>query len=801
MVKGDGAKFARQQLKPNGPKLSLKNSRSFCEWGHAPELRRRSHLSTIHSPPPPPPPLLPPPPPPPNLLIESEMSLYAGDFSLFDYGFSDPVFDALSQRFDSPPTSPTPSTSSGSAIAQAKANASASSSAAAADEPPNHRHDGKSPLPLGMDWSPPPRNWDGQSTVWPHDPRTGWSYCITIPSWILLSESRGSDPIVFYRVQVGIQSPEGITITRGILRRFRDFLKLSKELKEEFPVKMLPPTPPKKILRLKSRILLEERRCSLEDWMDKLLSDIDISRSAVVANFLELEAAARSYFDEVHVQSSDANSIATDAVPLFTPHPVADVFNSVVSPSALSDQGNDSSYEISELGSPRLGHSDSADLGIDNSEHEFTYAEANLKYGLFNRKFILDNIERFSWLKVRNRGVDSILSGRGSPYDNVAIVKDQYDKDFPSETESHMVHAQDYHQKVLVTVSRDLAVALPSEERHKLNRVLTTVQQRLSTAKTDMEDLIARLNQETTVRQFLTTKVKDLEVELETTRYNCKENMQQATLIEKERFTQMQWDMEELRSKCLEVEMNLKAEQEEKARVESEKLSVIQERDLLLNELDVAREHLGKLHQHNEELEAKSKADVKLLVKEVKSLRSSQSELKQELGRLMREKIEVERTLQKEKQRVESASAANAKLLHECEILRNRLQECSVNFLSEEEDKLIVDTSSPSDAIDLLITSDNRIGLLLAEAQLLAQDVENAVVKVDEIRNANDDNGRTSDDELRKMLTDMFIDNATLRKQANSVIRCALNMYVQAEEKDEDDEEVPLRKTVLSKFL
>ncbi|KAL3736813.1 hypothetical protein ACJRO7_025702 [Eucalyptus globulus] len=257
--------------------------------------------------------------------------------------------------------------------------------------------------------------------------------------------------------------------------------------------------------------------------------------------------------------------------------------------------------------------------------------------------------------------------------------------------------------------------------------------------------------------------------------------------------------MEELRSKCLEVEMNLKAEQEEKARVELAKLLVIKERDLFLNELDVAREHLSKLHKRNEELEAKSKADVKLLVKEVKSLRSSQSELKQELGRLMKEKIEVERTLQKEKQRAESASAANSKLLHECEILRNRLQECSVNFLSEEEDMLIVDTSSPSDAIDLLTTSDNRIGLLLAEAQLLAQDVENAVVKMDETRNANDGNGR--DDELRKMLTDMFIDNATLRKQANSVIRCALNMYVQAEEKDEEDEEVPLRKTVLSKFL
>uniref|UniRef100_A0A7N2LII4 Response regulatory domain-containing protein n=1 Tax=Quercus lobata TaxID=97700 RepID=A0A7N2LII4_QUELO len=64
---------------------------------------------------------------------------------------------------------------------------------------------------------------------------------------------------------------------------------------------------------------------------------------------------------------------------------------------------------------------------------------------------------------------------------------------------------------------------------------------------------------------------------------------------------------------------------------------------------------------------------------------------------------------------MELASTANAKLLHECGILRDRLQECSVNFLVEEEDKLIVDTSSPSDAIDLLTTSDNRIGLLLAE--------------------------------------------------------------------------------------
>lgn len=55
-------------------------------------------------------------------------------------------------------------------------------------------------------------------------------------------------------------------------------------------------------------------------------------------------------------------------------------------------------------------------------------------------------------------------------------------------------------------------------------------------------------------------QVRDLEVELETTKEKSKENLQQAILIERERFTQMQWDMEELRRKSLEMEMKLKSE-------------------------------------------------------------------------------------------------------------------------------------------------------------------------------------------------------------------------------------------------
>ncbi|KAI4355764.1 hypothetical protein L6164_004506 [Bauhinia variegata] len=201
-----------------------------------------------------------------------------------------------------------------------------------------------------------------------------------------------------------------------------------------------------------------------------------------------------------------------------------------------------------------------------------------------------------------------------------------------------------------------IGMAFPSDARHKLNRVLVTLQPRLATAKTDVEDLIARSDQEVTARQFLMIKVKDLEVELETTQLNCKENMHRAVLTEKARFTQMQWDMEELRRKCREVEMKLKFEQENK---------------MLQHELDAAIEQLENLQKHHDDFEMKSKKDVKLLIEEARSLRDSQLEMKQAA------------TWQSDERKIKCR--------------------------------------------------DNRIvGLLLAEAQLLAQDIENAVIAVDE---------------------------------------------------------------------
>uniref|UniRef100_A0A5B7A8B3 PX domain-containing protein n=1 Tax=Davidia involucrata TaxID=16924 RepID=A0A5B7A8B3_DAVIN len=714
--------------------------------------------------------------------------------------------------------------------------------------PPKHRHDGTSPLPLGMDWSPPPRKWSGRDTVWPHDPRTGWSYCVTIPSWVALPKSRDSDPVVFYRVQVGIQSPEGITTMRGVLRRFNDFLKLFTVLKKAFPKKNLPPAPPKGFLPMKSRALLEERRCSLEEWMSKLLSDIDLSRSIAVASFLELEAAARSSFQNENQNTSVGNTSGNSTMSSLQVHPNSSLSVVAGSASLTSDYGSDTAYETSDIGTSSLGRDNNSEVGTEELsldedltspiEKFMKYGMSNIDEGLFMGQAILEQLEGFPRHKVHAREINSgirnninngnaskaaylagdimevlsepergkaigharklstesvgsdISSLRGSESSNSGFPSLLGDGPLDLPGGAEVSRTTEILGNTELEFSSDAQLVLPLDQRHKMNRLLVAMQRRLLTSKTDMEDLISRLNQEITVKDYLVTKVRDLEVELETTKQKSKENLQQAILIERGRFTQMQWDMEELRRKSLEMELQLKSQQDEKLETESTKASVIQEKDVL-QELDATKQQLADLMKRHEELEVKSKADIKVLVKEVKSLRSSQAELKQKLSRSLKEKSEAERLLQQEKQSSEHVETARRKLLHEFGVLCNQLQECNI-FLIDNEDKLVMNSSSLSDALDLLTKSDNQVGMLLAKAQLLAQD--DGVSAVDnKIQDVDDE--RTLDDELRKILMDIFIDNARLRKQINSVIQCALKMDISSEN---DDEEAPSRIVVLS---
>lgn len=737
--------------------------------------------------------------------------------------------------------------------------------------PPKHRHDGTSPLPLGMDWSPPPKKWDGRNTVWPHDPHTGWSYCVMVPSWIVQTESKASNdsslnPIVFYRIQVGIQSPEGVSSIHGILRRFSDFLKLYSALKRTFPKKDIPPAPPKHaLLRINSsRLLLEERRRALDEWMGKLLSDIDLSRSAPVAAFIELEVAARSSFQDASQLSLKTDHLA-EAFVSGSSLPERSGSNASLagslafdsnSRSMTSDIGCDNACETSDTGTFVTGmiHASASGVEAGASALELSSSTGEISNGILRGESVLGRPEEFLRINLQH-GKENLSVGRDASDGNSS-------KEMPlSRERTEYIPGRDHdklsgHSRKHSTESigsdvsslrgselsipgvsnsmwdgsvelnggdtrsalealssmdtqflNDSQVLLPLDERHKLNRALVTMQRRLATAKTDMEDLIARLNQEMTVKEYLTTKVKDLEGELEVTKQKGKENLQQAILVERERITQMQWEMDELRRKHMEMEAKLKFEESEKTRAESEKSCASGENDLLLQELDSKQEQIDKLQRHIAGVEMKSKADIKVLVKEVKFLRGSQAELKEMLNQSIKEKTELERVLQTEKQRLAHLKSMRKKLLHECEVLCHRLRECSVNFLSEEEDKFTVTPSSLSDALDLLETSDNRISLLLAEAQLLAHDDdEPAIADAEKSKSTypsenlimmNGDDPVKSDNEVRRMLTDMLIDNARLRKQVNAVIRCAFKTLVEPEK----DGEVPSRKTILNRFL
>ncbi|KAJ1410936.1 PX domain superfamily, partial [Sesbania bispinosa] len=650
---------------------------------------------------------------------------------------------------------------------------------------------------------------NGRDTVWPHDHRTGWSYCVIIPSWVFVPKSRNSDPIVFYRLQVAVQSPEGITRIHGLLRRFNDFLKLFADLKKEFPRKNIPPAPPKGLLRLKSRALLEERRRSLEEWLTKLLSDIDISRCAAVASFLELEAAARSSFQDASQQNLETDPDSNNRVYSVQSPLHSSLSLAAGSSSVASDYGSDTAYEPSDIGTPRIGQDDNSEVGTDDLtldedmtnpiEKLVKYGISNIDEGLFMGQTILDQLEGLPRNKVNARHVNYITekennngnsygssllanntmelfsepghakvighirklsnesagsdgsSVRGSEMSNFGIPNSSGDgsPDLPRRETDIMGHTK-------LKCTGDSQLVLPLDQRNKLNRILSTMQRRLVTAKTDMEDLIVRLNQEIAAKDFLATKVKDLEVELETTRQKNKENLEQAILIERERFTQMQWDMEELRRKSLEMEMKLKSE----------------------SNLDATNEQLEILSKQYGELEAKSKADVKVLVKEVKSLRKSQTELKKELSESIKEKCETEKLLLHERAKREWAETSWRKLLEKCRLLFNQLQECNVNLPDEDEDRKIMNSSSLTDAFNQLTLSDDQIDILLAEVENLEKDYVSAASDVDKINDLKD--GVICDDELRKIIADLFIDNVRLRKQTNRVTRHALKLDMTA---------------------
>lgn len=91
----------------------------------------------------------------------SAMDMYGFDSSLFEFGFTDPssLIDSISNSHPMITDRRYSEREEEEEENLLKLSSSILENLKRDSSPPRHRHDGTSPLPLGMDWSPPPRCW------------------------------------------------------------------------------------------------------------------------------------------------------------------------------------------------------------------------------------------------------------------------------------------------------------------------------------------------------------------------------------------------------------------------------------------------------------------------------------------------------------------------------------------------------------------------------------------------------------------------------------------------------------------
>ncbi|XP_024538094.1 PX domain-containing protein EREX [Selaginella moellendorffii] len=542
--------------------------------------------------------------------------------------------------------------------------------------------------------------------------------------------------------------------------------------------------------------------------MSSLLSDIEISRSAPVAAFLELEAAARSAASAASAQEDSASVIAGLALEdsgLIAP---SSLYNGSSSVASLPDYASDAACSTSGVRTP----TSLSELGVEVETADDIATAQRKKKGKDVEQGLEDGKQDSETSKifrsVSEATLDNFHRRKDSDSDIASEQSIPMSVEGPSDTSLVLAAGIERRMEGVSSFESDIlkgaSVFLPADQRANVKRVMAALQRRFEIVKADMEDLITRLNQEVAVKGFLTIKVRDLEAELDNTRRKSQDVLQQAVSVERERVTELQWELEDCRTALMNVEESLQTERNDRG-MESESLQSIRvELDNSKQQVVQLQEKLESLAKERDAIEAQARAEKRILAKEIKTLRKNQPELKEELDTALRIKAELEGVLRKEREKEELARNSRASFMHEVSALRQRLQECSVDFLAKEDG---AKNSISSDAMELLTTSDNRINLLLAEARLMAEERdededEHYPTANGATANSNPPDGSGSEDAVNKFLVDILIDNAQLRKSMNSLTRSAL-LAVQKRDNIEGamEEAAPKRSSVLNRFL
>jgi len=225
------------------------------------------------------------------------------------------------------------------------------------------------------------------------------------------------------------------------------------------------------------------------------------------------------------------------------------------SSSIASDYGSDTAYETSELGSPSLGRDDSSEVGLQELTQDEDSTNlvdmSSIDEGLLMGKNILDQIEGFRKHKMHARhtvdnenasklvplgagsagssfegeleevvsnpqkcSIESIggdsITYKGSEMLNSCSSNLLSEASFDLESRAEGLKTMMSPGSPELQFQNVGQITLPRDLQPKLDRIFTIMHRRLATAKTDMEDLTTRLNQETAVKDYLTTKVSSV---------------------------------------------------------------------------------------------------------------------------------------------------------------------------------------------------------------------------------------------------------------------------------------------------
>ncbi len=306
----------------------------------------------------------------------------------------------------------------------------------------------------------------------------GWQFTVTVPSWTQ-TELQNGDLVVFYRVEVKIQqqapadqpSAAPIIKTRSVLRRFSHFTKLDERLREELgPAPMAGKDPPARhsLFSVNKRPeLIETRRRELEQWLWKLVSDPTIARARTLNKFLELSVAAKLV---ERAAAAAASSIAEDEQHVGGAAAESAVYRAVRAVSYSEDDGtlsqwNDAASGITESDAP------TAARRVPSSHHDPGHAVASAPN---------------SW----GSGVPDVFGASLQPYNNGHV---------PQGTAAY---------------TQRMRLGLHVEERSSVKKQVHILKERLDAASNDLAAAVHALHVEQARAGELANRVQDLEARL-----------------------------------------------------------------------------------------------------------------------------------------------------------------------------------------------------------------------------------------------------------------------------------------------